>query len=165
MTKHISTKRLILLPCIIAAAIALDQILKALVIKYLPLHEPTESFLGFRLHYTRNTGAAFSLFSERPLFLAVTVGVIISVCVFYLFFDLKRPYTQSVCIALICAGGLGNLVDRIRLGYVIDYIEPVFVRFAVFNFADMVLTCTVTVWAFLLFREIIKEQRILSNKT
>ena len=41
---------------------------------------------------------------------------------------------------MVCAGGIGNLIDRIRLGYVTDYIEPLFVQFAVFNFADILIT-------------------------
>jgi len=160
MKTPITKKRLALLPLLMAAAIVLDQITKTLIVHYLPLGEPARDFLGFRLHHTRNTGAAFSILREHPQLLAIAVGVVLLGCVIWLFAELKRPYAQSVCLALICAGGLGNLIDRIRFGYVIDFIEPVFMRFAIFNVADMVLTCAVVVWFFLLIREAWLERRV-----
>ncbi|MCL2023845.1 MAG: signal peptidase II [Oscillospiraceae bacterium] len=156
-------KKTAILIALILAAVGIDQLLKQLVILYLPLRQPTDSILGFRLHHTHNTGAAFSIFREHPNFLAIFVSIVILGCLIYLFADPKRPYPQSVCLALICAGGMGNLVDRLRFGYVLDYIEPVFMRFAIFNFADMILTCAVAVWTFLLFRELLKERRRINR--
>ena len=147
-------KKITILALLIAIPILIDQVIKHLVLLCLPLREPTQSLLGFRLNHTRNTGAAFSFLDEHPAILAVVVSLILIGCVVYLFADeKKRPFSQSVCLALICAGGLGNLIDRLRLGYVLDYIEPVFIRFAIFNFADMVLCCAVAAWAFLLIRD------------
>ena len=65
----------------------------------------------------------------------------------------------NICLVLIFAGGLGNLIDRIAYGYVIDFIEPLFIHFPVFNFAD----CCITVGAFMLIGyeiyEMIKEHK------
>ncbi|MDR1409766.1 MAG: signal peptidase II [Oscillospiraceae bacterium] len=152
-------KHIALLPLIMAAVVLLDQVIKALIVRKLPLWESTPSVLGFRLHYTQNTGAAFSFLREHPQVLAVFIGAILLGCIVYLFIGKERPYSQSVCLALICAGGLGNLIDRIAYGYVVDYIEPTFVSFAIFNFADMVLTCSVAVWAVLLFRQTLRERK------
>ncbi|MDR3344473.1 MAG: signal peptidase II [Oscillospiraceae bacterium] len=152
-------KRVALLPFLMAAVVLLDQAIKALVVRKLPLWKPTPSVLGFRLQHTRNTGAAFSFLREHPQLLSVFIGVILLGCVLWLFIGKKRPYSQNVCLALVCAGGLGNLVDRIAHGYVVDYIEPVFMRFAIFNFADTVLTCAVAVWAGLLFRQTLLERK------
>ena len=159
MNISISKKRLVLLPCLTAVAVFIDQLIKTLVLRHLSLQEPTASFFGFRFQYVRNTGAAFSMLREHPQVLAIIIGVVLLGCVIYMFADLKRPYSQSVCLAFICAGGIGNLIDRFRFGYVVDFIEPVFMRFAIFNFADMVLTCAVVAWAFLLFRQALKERR------
>jgi signal peptidase II len=141
-----------------AAAVALDQAIKALVVRRLPLLSPTQSVLGFRLHHTQNTGAAFSFLKEHPQLLSVFIGVILLGCLIWLFAEKKRPYAQSLCLAFICAGGLGNLIDRIAQGYVVDYLEPTFMRFAIFNFADMLLTCSVAVWILLLVRQSVRER-------
>jgi signal peptidase II len=149
-----------LLPLIIAAVVGLDQAIKALVVRFLPIGEPTESLLGFRLLHTRNTGAAFSLFRDSPRLLTVATGLVLLACLAYLFLiNKKKVFSQNLCLALVCGGGLANLLDRIRLGYVIDYIEPVFINFAVFNFADSVLCCAIGVWAFLQLREALRGRR------
>ena len=60
----------------------------------------------------------------------------------YLFAFSKRPNTlETTGIALVVAGGLGNALDRFTLGYVVDFIEPVFIDFPVFNVADIGVTC------------------------
>jgi signal peptidase II len=160
MKPLLTAKRLIIIPSLTAAVILLDQAIKLLVRGKLPLWEATRTFAGFRLHHTQNTGAAFSFLRGHPQVLTVVVGVILLAAIIYLFTEIKkRPYSQSVCLALICGGGIGNLIDRLCFGYVVDYIEPVFIRFAIFNFADIVLTCSVAVWAFLLFRETGKAAR------
>ena len=76
----------------------------------------------------------------------------------------KRAKFMNICLVLMISGGIGNIIDRIRLGYVIDFIEPTFVNFAVFNFAD----CLITVSAFLiigyLIYDFIKDVIRVKNK-
>ena len=74
-----------------------------------------------------------------------TVAVVIIGLFIVLSKKLKSKFI-NICLVLILSGGIGNVIDRIRLGYVVDFIEPLFIDFAVFNFAD----CCITVGAFLI---------------
>lgn len=88
------------------------------------------------LHYHQNYGAAFGILQEKRIFLVgLTSILIIGFIVALLLKKVKGPLLCS-SFSLIIAGGIGNLIDRIRLGYVIDYIyfEPI--NFPIFNFAD-----------------------------
>lgn len=130
----------------IAVLVSLDQIIKLLVIKYL---EPIGSLPlidGFiQLNYAENTGAAFGSFSGYTWILSIfTLAVIVAGLVYILSGKLKFG-VEYVCISLVLAGGLGNLIDRISRGFVVDYIEPLFIDFAIFNFADILVTCSAVV--------------------
>ena len=126
----------------IAVLTAIDQIIKFIVERDLqPLREVSfiDGFIGWQ--YVRNTGAAFGSFSNNTALLSVFTGIIIVAgLVLILTGKIKSKFLQ-VCAVMIIAGGIGNLIDRIMLGYVIDYIEVQFVNFAVFNFADILVTC------------------------
>ena len=101
-------------------------------------------FIGWK--YVRNTGAAFGSFAQSTTLLSVFTGIVLLAGIaLILSGKLKKKY-YLVCATLIVAGGLGNLIDRIFRGYVVDFIEVQFVNFAVFNFADIL----VTVGAFML---------------
>lgn len=122
---------------------AADQISKVLVVQNIPLYSQVEVIPGLvHLTYVRNTGAAFSLFQGMQwlflvVFLALTVAII------WEFSKKRLPFTtlERWCIAAIYAGGLGNMIDRLRLGYVIDMIKVEFISFPVFNVADCFVTC------------------------
>ncbi len=91
--------------------------------------------LGWR--YAENTGVAFSAFSGAGAALCLVTGLIIAGAAIWL---LRHPDCGGWMrngLTLIIAGGLGNLYDRVRFGHVIDFIELLFVRFAVFNAADV----------------------------
>ncbi len=128
---------------IIAVLVAIDQFIKLLVIEHL---QPIGSFPlidGFiQLRYAENTGAAFGSFSEKTSFLSIFTFVIIIAGLIYLYVKKRKVDVEYVCITLIIAGGIGNLVDRVFRGFVVDYIEPLFIDFAVFNFADILVTCS-----------------------
>ena len=130
----------------IAILVSLDQIIKLLVIKYL---EPIGSLPlidGFiQLNYAENTGAAFGSFSGYTWILSVFTLVVIVAGLVYILRGKVKFGVEYVCIALILAGGLGNLIDRISRGFVVDYIEPLFIDFAIFNFADILVTCSAVV--------------------
>lgn len=95
----------------------------------------------FELHYSQNTGMAFSMFSDKPQFLFGLVSVILISLVYYVFKEKKL----DLSIAFILAGGLGNLLDRVIYGYVVDFINPLFIDFAIFNIADISLNIGVFV--------------------
>lgn len=142
----------------IAVLVSLDQIIKLLVIKYL---EPIGSLPlidGFiQLNYAENTGAAFGSFSDYTWILSVfTLAVIVAGLVWLLKGKVKFG-VEYVCITLILAGGLGNLIDRISRGFVVDYIEPLFIDFAIFNFADILVTCSAVVLIIWMFYGIYKD--------
>ena len=84
---------------------------------------------------------AFSLFSgARWVFVALTALVCAGV-LFYMFRNKCRSLWGYWSLGVLVAGGLGNLIDRVLYGYVIDFIEPTFMQFAVFNIADCAVTC------------------------
>lgn len=129
---------------IFAAAVVLaDQLTKALVVANIPLGGHVAFLPGFLdFTYVRNTGAAFSSFEGMQwlfalIFLVFTLGII------YEYFYKRMPFTgfERWMIAAIYAGGLGNMIDRLRLGYVVDMIETQFMEFPVFNVADCFITC------------------------
>ena len=133
-----------LLKVLFAAAVtAADQITKWLVVENIPLHTRMDAIPGlFHLTYVQNTGSAFSSFQGMQwlfalVFAAFTVGII------WEFSKKRMPFTtlERWLIVAIYAGGLGNMIDRVRLGYVVDMIAVDFMNFPVFNVADIFITC------------------------
>ncbi len=123
-------------------AVVLDQVVKALVTAHIPYGGTVPVWPGvFHLTHYRNTGMAFSLLEGgRWFFLAVTLLVFAALA-----YVLKKKWiTHPVglwALASIAGGAAGNLIDRIRFGYVVDMIELEFMRFAVFNVADCFVVC------------------------
>lgn len=132
---------------IIAILTAIDQLTKYAVVSTVKIDGPKEFLFGlFQFRYVENTGAAFSSFSDNTFLLSVFTVIIIIVGLAVLMTKKLKPMFVNICLLLILSGGIGNVIDRIRLGYVVDFIEPMFIDFAVFNFAD----CCITVGAFML---------------
>lgn len=125
------------------AVVVLDQAAKALVERELKGRSPVPVLGGaFQLDYTRNTGAAFSIFRNGGwLFAVVAVVVILGILLYYPRLR-TRGFLLTAAPGLVLGGAMGNLVDRIRLGYVIDFID--FGWFPVFNVADSAIVCGVT---------------------
>ncbi len=138
----------------------IDQITKYAAVSTVKVNGPVEFLFGlFQFRYVENTGAAFSSFSDNTAVLAVLTSVILVGCLIVLLSKKIKPLFMNICLLLVISGGLGNVIDRFRLGFVVDFIEPLFVDFAVFNFAD----CCITVGAFLMIGyqiyELVKEQK------
>ena len=126
-----------------AAAVVLDQLTKALVVANIPLFGRVNVIDGlFSLTYTQNTGAAFSSF-EGARWLFVVIFAVFAAAIIWEFSKKRWPFTtfDRWCIVAIFAGGLGNVIDRVRLGYVVDMIKTEFIDFPVFNVADCFITC------------------------
>ena len=120
-----------------------DQITKAMTVANIPLHEEIPVIDGFfHFTYVRNTGAAFSSFEGQQWLFALIFSVLTVLIVYEMIkntMHFSKP--EWWCIAAIYAGGLGNMIDRVRLGFVVDMIEVEFIRFPVFNVADCFITC------------------------
>ena len=120
-----------------------DQITKLLVLKNIPLGATADGINGlFHLTYVRNTGAAFSSF-EGMRWLFVGIFVVLTMAIIFEYFKKSLPFRpfERWCVAAIYGGALGNVVDRVRLGYVVDMIRVDFIDFPVFNVADCFITC------------------------
>ena len=123
-------------PILIAAAIvALDQVIKNVLVKALAEGQITIIKNFFYLSYVENYGIAFGMFRNKTLFFIIAISII-SAFVAFMIYKLRRVSVPvTICLSLILGGALGNLIDRIRLGFVIDYLH--FTIFPpVFNFAD-----------------------------
>lgn len=119
-----------------------DQLIKLLVIARLKPIGSLGVINGFlRLNYVENTGAAFGSFSSHTAFLSVVTFIAVAIGFYYLLSGKIKLGFEYVCILAVMSGGIGNLIDRVFRGYVVDYIEPLFIDFAVFNFADILVTC------------------------
>ncbi len=123
--------------------VAADQITKYLTVAHIPLYGHVEVLPGFfGLTYVQNTGAAWSSF-EGMIWLFALVFIVFTAAIIWEFSKKRWPFTTSErwLIAAVYGGGLGNMLDRLRLGYVVDMIKAEFIDFPVFNVADIFITC------------------------
>lgn len=129
-----------LLALFIAAA---DQLTKFFVVKNIPLHTTVSVLPGVvSLTYVQNDGAAFSSFRGMQ-WMFLLIFLIFTAAIFYEYFKKPMPFSkwERILIAAVYGGGLGNLIDRVRLGYVVDMIQTEFMNFPVFNVADCFISC------------------------
>lgn len=103
----------------------------------------SDPILGiFRFHLVYNTGGAWSIFPGATWALGAFSLVVCIVLTAYLALTPQRPNTgELIGISLVVAGGIGNAIDRFTLGFVVDFIEPTFIDFPIFNIADIGVTC------------------------
>jgi len=123
-------------------AVGADQLTKLWTVSNIPLQGSVDALPGvFHLTYVQNTGAAWSSF-EGMRWLFVAIFVVFTVAVIWEFSKKRLPFTtfERWCIAAIYAGGLGNVIDRVAYGYVVDMISVDFMDFPVFNVADCFIT-------------------------
>jgi len=126
-----------------AVLLAADQLLKYFVLLYLkPVGSVTVIGGLLELSYVENTGAAFGLFKDFMWFVVIVTVIAFFVIAILLFRYRNHTCFSYIACALLIAGGLGNLADRIFYGFVVDYIHVMFFGY-IFNFAD----CCITVGA------------------
>ena len=166
MSKLSRTNRIRLIFAVtLVLGVSVDQITKYLAVHYLP--RPTLPLLEGVLHltYAENPGAAFGILQDHPWVFMVFSSVAILAIVAYLLRgvsylsekgeDGRYPpisYLSGIALSLIATGGIGNMIDRISLEYVVDFIDFTLIDFAIFNVADSF----VTVGAFLLIAELVR---------
>ena len=140
-----ASRKAILLGAIVIAWIALDQVTKAAFAGMLP-GDSLGSILGglVDLRLVHNTGAAWGIFADNTVALGVFSLVVVFVLLGYFVWARDSVNVlQTVGIALVVAGGIGNVIDRFAQGYVTDFLAVTFIDFPVFNVADIGVTCGV----------------------
>lgn len=134
-----------LLPLILVAA---DQGFKFLAVEYLKGNGAVTVIPGIiGLRYAENTGAAFSILSGKVDFLILITAVALVVLLLLILMKKIDTKFEEFCYLLIFSGGVGNLIDRVLQGKVVDYLEFLFIDFPIFNFADILVCCGVGLFA------------------
>ena len=145
---------------IILLLVGIDQLSKILALKYLKNVESIPIIQNmFHLTYVENRGAAFGMFQNNQI-IFVIVALIASIYGLYYLHKNKVNILGKVSILLIISGALGNLIDRVRLGFVVDYFDFRIIWEYVFNVADIfVVLGTILLCIYILFYEDNKEKQ------
>ncbi len=135
---------MVLWSLIVVLIIAVDQLSKYWVVNNIGM---TDSFTVIPnvidFVYVKNTGAAFSFLSDKTYGIVILSVISVLFCIGVIFSMIKyKPENKllNVSLALMISGAIGNLIDRIARGYVVDFIETTFIKFPVFNVADIAIT-------------------------
>ena len=146
-------KKYLYIILLVFGLVFIDQISKLLVVNYLN-NEIILINNFFSLEYVKNTGAAFGYFSGNLFFL-----IVVTVClIVYLIREIKNSFDNKMNLAftlLILSGAIGNLIDRVFRGFVVDFISFILFnnQMPVFNIADIFVTCGVLGLIFIMFKE------------
>ncbi len=162
--KKMRTIDYILYSAVIIFGIFIDQLTKLLAVKFLkPIH--TKPLIENVLHltYVENPGAAFGMLAESRWVFLIFSAVAIVALGFYLYSGHAEKRLYAIPISLIISGGIGNMIDRIYLEYVIDFIDFRFINFAVFNGADSFVCVGAGILIFALVRDLIIEAKALKK--
>jgi signal peptidase II len=140
--------------CVAAIVLVVDQLSKALVLTFLAPGAPHAEVVIvprlLRLYYVENTGAAFGLFQgKNPLLAFLAFGVVVALVVW--FRELVRFWLGALALGLQLGGAVGNLIDRFRHGFVVDFID--FSFWPTFNVADSAITIGVLMLLYVLLRQ------------
>ena len=134
----------------VAALVGIDQLIKLWAVQALqPVGAMPFIPHVVELRFVLNQGMAFSLLSGKQLFLIIATSAALLAVAYGLFFRSRGKRLQQA--ALVLGGGIGNLIDRVLNGEVVDYINLLFMRFAVFNFADICVCVGVALWVLVIF--------------
>ena len=144
----------LLIIILVSALLGIDLLLKYLVSTYLTTVNIIDNF--FSLTYVLNDGAAFSLFASR-IYLLILIAII---CLFFIIYELKNNLDDrvlSIGYSLALAGLLGNFLDRLIDGYIIDYLSFKILgyNYPIFNFADILIVVGIVI---VIIKEILKER-------
>ena len=153
---------MILWSLIVLIIIVLDQISKYWVINNIGLTDSVTVIPNvIDFVYVKNTGAAFSFLADKTYGIIILSCVSIVFCIGVIWFMIKKkPQNKllTISLALMLSGALGNVIDRVFRGYVVDFIEATFINFPVFNIADIAITFgAILVIIFILFFDKVKS--------
>ena len=148
---------------VIALSVIFDQVTKFLAVRHLYGNEPIDVIDGvFRFSYVENRGAAFGMLGEhRWVFMVISTVAIVGLLV-YLFKFAPKNQLLSIGLSLVVGGGIGNMIDRVCLGYVVDFLD--FCAFPdvwmwVFNIADVCVCVGAAIIALYLVIDIVNEAK------
>ena len=147
-------RRKITIPLTIVLLIVLDQLVKWTIVSNIKLGE-VKGFIPsiMSLTYLQNTGAAFSILENQQWLFTIITLLVIGGAIWYLIKNIKGSFWLISGLTLIIAGGLGNYIDRLRQGFVVDMFQVDFINFAVFNVADTYLTFGVLIMLLVIVKE------------
>ena len=141
-------KRNIIIILSIVLLVILDQLTKFLVVKLIPLNNAVILIRNFlKFYYIQNTGAAFGMFSGYLILLIIITFVVL----YFLYKEIKTSKIDNlnICsLVLIISGSIGNLIDRIIYGHVIDFIDFRIINYPIFNLADTAIVIGVFIILF-----------------
>ena len=122
----------------------IDQISKGLINIGMNLNQSIEIIPNFlNLTYVHNTGAAFSIFEGAKWFFIITAIIVLNIIYIFFIKDKELKNSEIVIYSLLISGIIGNLIDRVVFGYVIDFIDVNIFNFAIFNLADSFIVIAV----------------------
>lgn len=153
----------ILIGIIFAFSIISDQLTKMWAVNVLKNGESIKLIGNFlRFTYAENKGAAFSILQNQMLFFIITTVIMLAVLA-YIYFKTKNiTQLSKLSIAMVAGGAIGNFIDRLRLGYVVDFIDVrfgSFYNFPIFNIADSFVVCgTILMIILILFNKFEKSE-------
>ena len=151
----------VILIAVIAAVIGLDQLTKWLTVVNLAEYESFPLWQDV-LHFTyvKNTGMAFGMLKDHRWVFMVFSTIAIVALIIYLFRFRPESRWMQVSMAMIIGGGIGNMIDRVFLGYVVDFIDVTLINFAVFNIADSFVCVGAGIMILCLVLDLIKEIKL-----
>ena len=132
-----------------AIMILADYFSKVAAVEYLKPGHTTPLIKNiFHLTYCENTGGAFSIFEGNPYILAVISLVLIGALITYIAMKKPKNHVLMCSLSMIVAGGLGNIIDRVTKGFVVDFFDFCAINFAIFNVADIFVCCGMALLAY-----------------
>lgn len=116
----------------------IDQLIKYMILNDFILGHSMSIIEDFLyITYIKNTGIAFGLFKNNNIFMVIVISIIIIVLLFFYYHEKKKSLVLSISIMFLVSGAIGNLIDRIIRGFIIDYIN--FTFWPAFNLADTLI--------------------------
>ena len=154
----------VLYSLIIVLGILIDQLSKLIVVKFLKPIDDLPLWDGvFHFNYHENKGAAFGMLANnRWVFIVISTVAIIAIGL-YLFFGRASSTLMGVSMALIVSGGIANMIDRLILGYVVDFLYFKLIDFAIFNIADSFVCVGAGLMILALILELVAEAKKVKN--
>lgn len=145
---------------IVAIGIGLDQLTKWLAVAFLkPIDTVPIIKNALHLTYAENRGAAFGMLADNRWIFLVISSLAILAMAFYLFAGISEGKLAGIALSLLISGGLGNMIDRMALGYVVDFIDFRLINFAIFNGADSFVCVGAGLLILALILDLRKEKR------
>ena len=160
LVKPRSVFEYIIFTLIVAGVVGLDQLTKLLAVKFLKPIDTYPIIEGvIHLTYVENRGAAFGMMADKRWIFLTLSTITIIVLAFILFSGFLTNKLYTLPVSMIISGGIGNMIDRLALGYVVDFIDFRLINFAVFNVADSIVCVGAALLVLATLIDIIKESK------